>query len=157
MQNGLQKVDFFFNFVSKPQSDSEFLTAVYFQKIECVLPIFHLENCPLFSENCTIHYSCRLYCWKFWYCHNLGTNLAAVINLLFHSGISSLLRFWSGHIYSIDTIWWNSLRLLSYHDKMLAIQRIIQKFQCTTQKRFGFKDIQVCLPKIYCYVPTKGQ
>ena len=98
----------------------------------CVLPIFHLETCPLFSENYIIHYSCRLYCWKFWYCHNLGTNLAAVINLLFHSGISSLLRFWSGHIYSIDTIWRNSLRLLSYHDKMLAIQRIIQRFQCTT-------------------------
>ena len=102
-----------------------------------------------------VHYSCRLYCWKFWYCHNLGTNLAAVINLLFHSGISSFLRFWSGHIYSIDTIWRNSLRLLSYHDKMLAIQRIIQRFQCTTQKRFGLKDIQVCLPKIYCYVCTR--
>ena len=79
-----------------------------------------------------IHYSCRLYCWQFWYCHNLGTNLAALINLLFHSGISSLLRFWSGHIYSIDTIWRNSLCLLSYHDKMLEIQRIIQRFQCTT-------------------------
>ena len=90
---------------------------------------------PLFLQkylSAIILYSCRLYCWKFWYCHNLGTNLAAVINLLFHSGISSLLRFWSGHIYSIDTIWRNSLRLLSYHDKMLAIQRIIQRFQCTT-------------------------